>query len=212
MNIDNQVEYWNEVADKKEFTHPLDLQLIKKYFEKDNLILDYGCGYGRIVCQLMDQGFNNIIGFDTSSELIKRGTSTKNLPIHHIESFKELPIKNEKLDSVILFAILTCIPSNKGQKKLVKHLYSKLKHGGILYLSDYYLQKDSEEIERYEYLNGDSENYGVFTLNEGVTFRHHPKKWIIELLENFELVEEKNIEVVTMNGHKAEGFQIIVKK
>ncbi len=81
-----------------------------------------------------------------------------------------------------------------------------------MYVSDYYLQKDSREMDRYEYLNGDKENYGVFTLNEGVTFRHHPKKWIKELLVNFEMIEEKYIEVVTMNKHKAEGFQIIAKK
>lgn len=212
MNIDNQKEYWNLVADKKEFTHPLDLKWIEKYIRKNDLILDYGCGYGRIVNELMNQGFNNIMGFDTSLELIKRGVSFKNLPIYHVASFENLPIENETIDLIILFAVLTCIPSNNGQIKLMEKLYSILKPGGILYLSDYYLQKNSKEMKHYEYLKEDKENYGVFTLTEGVTFRHHPKKWIKKLLEKFETIEEKNVEVVTMNKHKAEGFQILVRK
>jgi SAM-dependent methyltransferase len=212
MNIDNQNEYWDRVSNKKEFTHPLDLEIVKKHIEQDHKIVDYGCGYGRIVHQLINQGYNNIIGFDTSSELIKRGNPNNNLPIYHIDSFDKLPLKKEEVDSIILFAVLTCIPSNEGQKELIKLLYSKLRKGGILYLSDYYLQKNSKEMERYEYLNGDKKNYGVFTLDEGVTFRHHTREWIKELLENFEFIEEKDIEVLTMNKHKAKGFQIVMKK
>lgn len=211
MDIDNQKEYWDKVAYQKEFTHPLDTYLLEKYFEKGNAILDYGCGYGRIVKQLIKQGFKNTIGFDSSSELIKRG-SAESLPIFHVESFKELPVENNKLDAIILFAVLTCIPSNIGQKELIKYLYTKLKSKGILYISDYYLQKKSQEMKRYEYLNNDIQNYGVFTLNEGVTFRHHPKEWISELLKDFKIMEEKTIEVATMNGHKAKGFQIIAQK
>ncbi len=212
MDIDNQKEYWDKVAEKKEFTHPLDLQLIKKYFRKNDRILDYGCGYGRVVLQLIKQGFKNVMGFDTSLELIKRGTVDEDFPIYFIESYNALPIGDEELDSVILFAVLTCIPSNKGQKTLIEYLRSKLKSGGILYLSDYYLQTDSKEMERYEFLNGDEENYGVFTLNEGVIFRHHSEKWIKELIKDFDIIEEKIIDVITMNGHKAKGFQIIAKK
>ena len=212
IDLDNQKDYWNKVAGKKEFTHPLNSGMIKQYFNKDDKILDYGCGYGRITHQLINIGFTNVIGFDTSSELIKRGKALKDLPIYHIGSPQDLAVDNESLDGIILFAVLTCIPSNKGQSDLIKILHSKLKPGGIMYVSDYYLQADSKEMERYEYLNDNKENYGVFTLNEGATFRHHTKEWINKLLGAFRIVEENRIEVLTMNQHKAEGFQIIAVK
>lgn len=212
MNIDNQKDYWNKVAAQKEFTHPLDEQLLKKYFAKENIILDYGCGYGRIVHQLLNRGFKNTTGFDTSSELIKKGNA--HLAIYRIDSFHDLPVRNQTLDVVILFALLTCIPSNRGQKNLIQHLYAKLKTGGILYISDYYLQEESpsQETQRYGTLNNDAQNYGVFSLEEGVTFRHHSREWIQELLQDFELTEEKTLEVVTLNKHKAQAFQLIARR
>ena len=68
-----------------------------------------------------------------------------------------------------------------------------------MYVSDYYLQAGSKEMERYEYLNDNKENYGVFTLNEGATFRHHTKEWINKLLGAFRIVEENRIEGVRRN-------------
>ena len=56
MNIDNQKEYWDEVAEIKTFTHPIDLELINEFLNKQSIIVDFGCGYGRIVKQLTDLG------------------------------------------------------------------------------------------------------------------------------------------------------------
>lgn len=211
MTLDNQKEYWDKVAQEKTFTHPLDSTLLTKYLTPSSAIADYGCGYGRIIKQLIDEGYSNCIGFDTSRELIERGKNVKNLPIHAIATPSDLPLKNESMDAVLLFAVLTCIPSNHGQTSLIDLLQSKLKKGGILYISDYYLQENSAEVKNYFHLNDDETNYGVFTLPEGATFRHHPKEWITHLTRNFELLEENTIEVMTMNGHVAKGFQMILR-
>ena len=40
-------------------------------------------------------------------------------------------------------------------------------------------------------------------------FRHHERAWIEALLEGFEPVEEREIDVTTMNGNPARGFQWI---
>lgn len=212
MDIDNQTKYWDMVANQKEFTHPLNTDLLKRYFRIEKKIVDYGCGYGRTVSQLLELGYRDVVGYDTSKELITRGTSSSILPIFHITSPKELPIADNSLDGIILFAVLTCIPSNKGQFELINTLYSKLKSGGIIYISDYYLQNNSSEMQRYEYLKEDVDNFGVFTLKEGVIFRHHPKEWITQLLKDFTILEETQIEVRTMNGNNAEAFQLIIQK
>lgn len=212
MNIDNQKEYWDEVAEIKTFTHPIDIELINTFLNKQSIIVDFGCGYGRIVKQLTDFGFENVCGFDTSKELIARGISENNLVLYHIDNPTELKIEDNSIDCIILFAVLTCIPSNKGQNSLISLLLSKLKKGGILYISDYYLQENSVEVERYEYLNGDKNNFGVFKLPEGAIFRHHTKEWIKTLTKDFEIISETPIIVETMNGNIANGFQLIAKK
>lgn len=212
MNIDNQKEYWDEVAEIKTFTHPIDLELINNFLNNQSRIVDFGCGYGRIVKQLTDLGFENVCGFDTSKELIARGISENNLSLYHIDNPTDIKLEDNSIDLIILFAVLTCIPSNKGQNSLISLLLSKLKKGGILYISDYYLQENSVEVARYEYLNGDKNNFGVFKLPEGAIFRHHTKEWIKTLTKDFEIISETSIIVKTMNGNIANGFQLIAKK
>jgi SAM-dependent methyltransferase len=213
FDINNQKEYWNNVAEIKTFTHPPDAGLLGKYFHSTNHFLDYGCGYGRIITTLNQLGFKNITGVDTSVELINRGKKTyPNAKLLAIENPQSMPFDDDSFDAIILFAVLTCIPSNDAQKDLISVLHSKLVKGGILYISDYYLQENRKEANTYEYFNNDPNNYGVFSLKEGATFRHHTKDWIKELFANFELQEEKEIDVKTMNGHVAKAFQLIVKK
>lgn len=211
-DINNQSAYWDSVAQNKTFTHPIDLPLVKSLVPFSAQILDYGCGYGRVTNELFESGFTNIIGVDTSAELVKRGLhSFRQLPLKAIEHPLTIPVAENSVDLVLLFAVITCIPSNQAQKELIKSLRSKLKRGGLIYISDYYLQADKLEVKQYEYLNGDTDNYGVFTLPEGATFRHHTQDWITELLQEFEIVSEKMVEVKTMNGHAAQAFQIIAR-
>jgi SAM-dependent methyltransferase len=207
MTIDSQRDYWNRVANVKVFTHPINMSWLDTLSREKALIVDYGCGYGRVVKMLSDAGFANVIGFDTSTELIDRGKK-ENVPcLFFIEDSAQIPIEDASADCIMLFAVLTCIPPNSAQRELLALLHRKLKKDGILYISDYYLQENSSEMKEYGLLDNDKDNYGVFTLAEGATFRHHSRKWINSLLEGFETIEESDIAVNTMNGHSALAFQ-----
>ena len=211
MNVDNQHEYWDKVADQKTFSHPLNLDLLRKYADENSVIVDFGCGYGRLVKELLAAGFNNTKGYDTSLQLVERGRLA-GLALNHIADPSALPFENSTVDCILLFAVLTCIPSNKGQMDLIELLRSKLKPGGILYISDYYLQQNEVSKSRYTNYNGEPQNDGVFQLPEGVVFRHHNRGWISTLLKTFDIQEENLIEVRTMNGNPAEAFQVIAAK
>lgn len=211
MNIDNQKEYWDKVAQQKTFTHPININLLLKYVDKNAIIIDYGCGYGRIVNELLEAGFSAIAGYDTSIELINRGKKLS-LPLRPISAPSHLPLDDNRVDCFLLFAVLTCIPSNQGQVDLIALLHSKLKPGGLIYLSDYYLQDNEISKSRYTFFNNDPENFGTFRLPEGVTFRHHTKEWIATLFNNFSIKEESLIEVKTMNGNVAAAFQLVLQK
>ena len=211
MDADNQQNYWNRVAEEKTFSHPVDIPLLEKYLSHTSSIIDYGCGYGRIVKTLMEANFSNVTGYDTSMNLISRGNKN-NLPIHIIPSPADLPLENKTIDCILLFAVLTCIPSNKGQQELITLLRSKLKPGGLLYISDYYLQDNEVSRSRYTAYNSDPTNFGVFHLPEGALFRHHTKEWVAGLLGDFHIIQEQPVAVKTMNGNNAEAFQLIASK
>ena len=68
-----QKKYWNSVAEKKEFSTPFNFEDFSKYVSKEDIILDVGCGYGRTLNQLYEEGYNNLIGIDFSENMIERG-------------------------------------------------------------------------------------------------------------------------------------------
>ncbi|RYZ48600.1 MAG: class I SAM-dependent methyltransferase [Sphingobacteriales bacterium] len=211
MSIDNQKDYWDRVANEKTFTHPIDLALLQTRLSRDALIVDYGCGYGRIVHELEKQGYSNVMGYDSSVALINRGnTGSDRKNLYHINDPCDLPLDDHSVDCFLLMAVLTCIPSNRAQQSLINLLIRKLKPGGLIFISDYYLGENATpDHGEYSTLHDDPLNYGVFTLPEGATFRHHTREWISMLLKNLSIISEKMIEVKTMNGHKTEAFQIL---
>lgn len=208
----NPKNYWNAVAHQKTFTHPLDIDLLKHYISSEAQIIDYGCGYGRLVDLLHLNGFEQVLGFDISVELIHRGRNNGIKNLHPIDSVKSLPIADQTIDCFIVFAVFTCIPDNASQLELIETIYRKLKPGGIIYVSDYYIQENSVEVSQYNYLHNDETNFGVFTLPDDMMFRHHTKHWINQLFHRFTIIHETKVEVQTMNGNRAEAFQIIAKK
>jgi len=211
--MNSQHKYWDKVAKQKTFTHPFDIESFRKFVSPQQRIIDYGCGYGRIIDELYKHDYSNIVGVDFSKELLERAKlSNSQMELRHIKSTGDFRKLGIEADAIILFAVLTCIPSNGEQKELIKTLNDSLKAGGILYISDYYLQTNTDEVKEYQYLNGDKSNYGVFYLQEGVHFRHHSQQWIKDLLQDFDIIQEKAVEVKTMNGHSGEAFQIFAKK
>ena len=69
----SQKEYWNSVADTKEFTTPMQSGVFCRYVNRDAAILDVGCGYGRVLNELHGLGFSHLRGIDFSEQLIRRG-------------------------------------------------------------------------------------------------------------------------------------------
>jgi len=211
-SLDNQYKYWNSVAHAKIFTHPFDFNRFQKIISTDAAILDIGCGYGRTYNELYGEGFRNIVGIDTSNKMIERGQKT--YPHLHLTPVngKVLPYGRETFDAVILFAVLTCIPTNRGQESLLDEIYRVLRPGGTLYISDYWIQVDHRNQKRYTAFQDKYERYGVFELLEGVVVRHHDVNWIQQLLSDFLITEQVDIQVKTMNNHVSDGFQLFGKK
>jgi SAM-dependent methyltransferase len=209
MDLNNQVEYWNKVARGKVFSFPINLPLLKANLSLSSKILDYGCGYGRICQILTDEGFSQVTGIDSSSEMIRRGRE-----LYPRLSLEELPrsglaYPEHSFDAVLLIAVLTCIPTNTGQQGLLDHLKRILRPGGLLYLCDYVLQEDGRNQERYERDEKEFGTYGVFRLPEGTVVRHHSAEWIQTLTAGFETLDLAYPEVVTMNGNRARAFQYL---
>lgn len=207
-----QKEYWNKVADKKEFTTPFHFEAFEKVTGKDALILDVGCGYGRILEQLHQHGYRNLAGIDFSENMIERGRKEYpylDLRVKHKETIE---FEDNSCDAVILFAVLTCIIDDDSQTELIKEIERVLKPDGIIYINDFLLNSDERNLKRYESFKDKYNKYGVFELPEGAIVRHHDTEWIKQLTAPFEKIKFEKVVFTTMNGNKSNGFYFLGRK
>jgi SAM-dependent methyltransferase len=211
--LDSQTAYWDAAAATKEFTHPLHLPWLDG-IRRNAVILDYGCGYGRTMNALAQQGFGHLSGVDTSPGMISKARRLH--PGMRFEVLKTPPTlahADASIDMVVLFAVLTCIPGDQTQLALIAELSRVLRPGGALYLSDLLLQDDQRNRDRYARSAERYGTYGVFRTGDGAVCRHHTSDWLTSsLLTGFETVDTRRITVPTMNGHEAAGLQLLARK
>lgn len=207
IDLDNQFEYWNTEGTQKSFQHPLNLQRISEWLFADDRILDFGCGYGRCLGELFNSGYRNLFGIDFSPAMIEAARAQYPKITFEVVQSLPIPLPAASVDGALLFSVLTCVPTDGGQRAIIKELHRVLRPGGLLYLSDLTLQTDERNLTRYARDQANYGTYGVFDLPEGVTVRHHDPEWIETLTSDFEMVALDHIEVLTMNGNPAKAFQ-----
>lgn len=172
-------------------------------------ILDFGCGYGRTLADLVAAGYENVVGVDFSFRMLQRCRSQ--LPdVRLVQNDGQMiPLQRHSVDLVLLFAVLTCIPRNEDQRDLLQEIRRVLCPSGLLYISDLLLNHDSRNLERYERDAEKHGPYGTFEVPDGMVMRHHPKEWIRELTAAFCQLEFEAFEVTTMNGNRSAAFQYL---
>ena len=104
-----QSEAWDLVAMDVDFNLEIDAHEFMRLVPKDTAILDYGCGYGRTCEILNSKGYKNILGVDTSPEMIRKG----NLLHPHLALSQTLGVTlqcpDDTFGAIVLCAVLTCI-------------------------------------------------------------------------------------------------------
>ena len=207
VDLDCQLEYWNTEGPQKPFAHPVNLQRVRQWLSPNSRILDFGCGYGRCLGELLSAGYQNLVGFDFSPSMIAAARARfPQIAFAELESSK-IPLPGASIDGALLFSVLTCVPTDDGQRAIVGNLRRVLRPGGLLYISDLWLQSDERNVARYARDEQKYGVYGIFDLPEGVTVRHHDPQWIETLTREFDMVALDPVEVLTMNGNPAKAFQ-----
>ena len=205
----NQNEYWNSVAEEKNFTTILDVELFSKFVSKDCKILDVGCGYGRILNELAEAGFTDLTGVDSAENMIKRGLREyPNLNLL-VNPNGKLPFAQNTFDAVILFGVLTCVPDNESQKVLLNDIKRVLKPGGVIYINDFLLNSGFKRWLFYKKAQKETGIYGAFKTYDGATVRHHAEDYILNLLSDFKTLDYQKFVIPTMNGNKSNSFGFI---
>ena len=210
MELQSQKQYWDRVASKKRFHHPLQLAWLDSHLAGSD-ILDCGCGYGRLLAELEQRGYRNAVGMDFSEGMLRQCQILHldlNLRLVQTDG-KTLPFRDHSFDAVLLFTLLTCMPLESEQRGLFTEVQRILRPCGLVYISDLLLNTDSRNMHRYEQFGERFGSYGAFQLPEGAVVRHHTEDWIQSLTEAFDRLEYEPFTVTTMNGNTSAAFQYL---
>lgn len=190
-----QIEAWNSVAQKVNFNLEIDTSEFKRIVPMDTAILDYGCGYGRTCETLYSLGYSNIVGVDSSPEMIKRG----NLEYPHLSLYQSNEVEIEYPDShfgaIILCAVLTCIPEYQAKVNILAEVNRLLEHGGILHMIEFCSDKGK-----------------TFESDLGIVMNHQQPSELKDLVSSFSELKCGVIQVQTMTGNKAKAISYFGQK
>lgn len=205
--------YWNEIGSKKLFEDPLYLEKLVSFLSPEAQILEYGCGYGRMMRILKDAGFHNLVGYDFAPNMISRGKKENpNLDLRLLEKNGVIPRENESFDAVVMSTVLCCMIVPSEPVKLLHEIGRVLKKGGILYITDFLICNHPRYDERYEEGRKIFGEWGIYTTNENLIVRHYTTKAILDLLANFDIQWYEQFNFKTMNQNPARTFHCIAVK
>src|SRR5437762_1915350 len=113
-----QVDYWNGPGAEKSFGHPVNFERLEKWLSPESLILDLGCGYGRALGLLYERGYQNLIGFDPARAMV--AMARERYPAITFEQMNgtDLPLADASVDATLLLSVLTCVPTDEGQRMI----------------------------------------------------------------------------------------------
>ncbi|EGU60369.1 type 11 methyltransferase [Vibrio nigripulchritudo ATCC 27043] len=186
---------WDSVADTVNFNLKISINEFLAAVPFGSKILDFGCGYGRITKQLSDLGYSDVVGIDSSKEMVSRGISEDpELDLRH-SSTEVLPFSGGEFDSIVLCAVLTCIPEQNSRNNVLSELRRVLKPQGVIYLAEFC----SDQSLR-------------FMSGTGVSMWHSSKSELERLLKDFKIESSKVVDTPTMSGHESKASHIIAQK
>ncbi|KJY43340.1 methyltransferase type 11 [Streptomyces sp. NRRL B-1568] len=206
--------YWETTGADRTFTHALDRELLSRHVPLNARVLDYGCGYGRLLAELDALGHADVQGVEPSAALVARcRKENPGLRITRAESLP-LPFTDASFDAALLFAVLTSVPQEEERERAVAELARLVRPGGVLYVSDVPLQTDEASIERYRTGEAETGVYGTFRMPDGGVFVHQRPEDFHALLERhgFAVAEERQDVTPTLHGGTDVRLQIVARR
>lgn len=204
--------YWNEIGSKKVFEDPLYLDRLEKYLNKRDVIVEFGCGYGRMLAKLREAGYEHLVGYDFAPNMVERGKKEHPELNLRVMEGNRIPESSGSVDSVIMATVLCCIVDDDKQRKVIDEVERILKPKGVLYLTDFLISGHPKYVPQYAKGLEEFNKWGIYTTSENLRVRHMTSAHIMKLLERFDIQWFEQFDFKTMNNNPARTFHCIARK
>jgi len=103
----------------------------EELINKNKVFLDIGCGIGRHLLILKNNGIKRYLGFDIVPDLVYMAKKEYKLSNLFIANATNIPIKDETIDACLMYNV---IEHCRNPLKVMEEIKRVLKKGGVLYL------------------------------------------------------------------------------
>jgi ubiquinone/menaquinone biosynthesis C-methylase UbiE len=166
MPPDHAPDVWDGIAPKIEFSLDPRIDEMASLVPLDARVIEIGCGYGRVCRQLIDRGFTNVIGYDSSPAMIARGRRDQpDLDLRLMQGLV-LPEADEAIDAIVCCAALTCIPCASDRERLIEAIDRVLRPGGVIHIVEFSRRADRHYDHGGSFVSGLGIEMVHFTLDQ----------------------------------------------
>ncbi len=218
----NYSSFAEEFSETRKYAWP-EFTWIKKYINREEKVLDLGCGNGRLYEAL--KGLHlDYTGIDFCESLLKiaRENHPKTTFLNHdIASFD---ISKKEFDKIISIATLHHLPSGKLRKKVLKQIFHGLRDNGFFIISVWNLWQKKYIKQIIKAIIKSISSLGIFTWNDlfipwkGTQKNKKPKKRYYHAFTKSELIKLLNhvgfeiVDEFKSTNKKSHNYTFVCKK
>lgn len=122
-----------------------DLEIIKEVLKDVEMpmVLDAGCGWGRLSKKLKDYCIRNlnIVGVDVDKPSLQYGRLVEGTAVFIRAAIENLPLRDQVFNMVVAGGVIHEVKSTKGREKAIKEFYRVLRPKGVLYIVDVFTNR-----------------------------------------------------------------------
>jgi len=123
------------------------MDAVKKYTDRDSVIIDGGCGLGRWPAYFKEQGYRHIIGLDYLRQPIMKLKQYSPQIDAVVGSVEAIPLKSESIDFYLSGGVIEHF--EEGPQQCLAEAYRILKNGGVMLVTVPYQNLYRSTIRRF---------------------------------------------------------------
>lgn len=165
---------WPEIDNPEEWKFTTPIPDLKRWtsIHKDSLILDVGCGYGRTLKCLSDEGFNNLYGIDVSPRFIE--LAKQQCPKAHLCVGDCISMDSyfcSRFDVILVMGVIEYILTDQQQTEFFCKIKHMLSPNGLVVVETFTMDWRSNWRQ---YITGffQSGHWGLFRNSKGFMCHH----------------------------------------
>jgi len=147
-------------------------EFIKSYLSKYDSVVDLGCGNGKNIKYLLENGFVDVGGCDIDNILVN-DCAQNNISIIKA-NILSLPYKKDNFDCVLCNGVIHHIETDENRKKAIKEIFRICRPGGKIFIS----------VNSFE-----SKHYSKITNVQDIVIRYKNKDVFLHLYTEQELTD-----------------------